>query len=64
MVRAAGLYPARSRFESWLPYQQDPRQLGAPISGQSSPRTMSMTSSRRSEVIVRDGGSEASQAGI
>jgi hypothetical protein len=21
MVRAAGLYPAGSRFESWLPYQ-------------------------------------------
>jgi hypothetical protein len=24
MVRAAGLYPAGSRFESWLPYQSKP----------------------------------------
>jgi hypothetical protein len=33
MVRAAGLYPAGSRFESWLPYQLSPSWHDSPFWG-------------------------------
>jgi hypothetical protein len=33
MVRAAGLYPAGSRFESWLPYHHSRRTVAAPGPG-------------------------------
>ena len=66
MVRAVGLYPAGSRFESWLPYHPAIRP------GQAAVRPFSQTiawicpisSACRSLVRARAAGNEASQAGI
>ena len=59
MVRAAGLYPAGSRFESWLPYH--PRaSAGRPTRSPECPRSARPA---LSAVKARAGGSEASHAG-
>ena len=74
MVRAAGLYPAGSRFESWLPYHPDALSArrspseptpSAVVDARSGARGSVRRSRRcRSAFRIRDGGSDVSQAGI
>ena len=61
-VRAAGLYPAGSRFESWLPYQPRP-DAGRARRSRRVPRAARRAASRRSTVRLRWRGSDAIHAG-
>ena len=63
MVRAAGLYPAGSRFESWLPYQP-PTAVARVPTPRRSPGSARSARPAGPAVRARAGGRDASQAGI